>query len=157
MEKGHWVIVNGRHFFMTDDSVEKRDQEIAEQEKVTKQLTAEKQPYDIPMTLGEHKLRDRDETGTTVNSITYTVNKDGSVYINYVYVHPKQRQQGVGTKMMNALLSEIDQNGRDVTLLADPESGIPIDKIVSWYKKLGFTDIKENEYGGFDMKRPIRK
>lgn len=41
-DNGHWITKNGRKIFISDDPVEKRDREIAEQEKTTKQLTSDK-------------------------------------------------------------------------------------------------------------------
>ena len=55
--QGHWVTTNGRHIFISDDPTEKQEKEITEQEKRTKELTAEKQEEQI---VKKDKLDDKE-------------------------------------------------------------------------------------------------
>ena len=66
-------------------------------------------------------------------------------YIDYLYVEPEHRHNGIGTVLMNTALEKI---GRPVFLCACPEPGYEL-KLLKFYKKFGFEKIRQRKSDPF--------
>jgi len=79
--------------------------------------------------------------------------KEGSLWVKLynntfvirnVFVSPDHRNKGVGTKMVQDILSHLKPKGKDIFLYVDPLNT----PAVSVYKKLGFKLIKQGAVFG---------
>ena len=67
--------------------------------------------------------------------------KNGTISIDNMVVKEKYRNQGVGTSILNDVISYADANGKTITLTPTSEFGTKA-KLTKWYKANGFVENK---------------
>ena len=80
------------------------------------------------------------------SSIVYILEDDNTVYIDSIFTPYEHRNKGYGSNVLNSFLSEYLPYV-DVTLLASPILGFSINRVVNWYKRHGFVEVKSNSFG----------
>ena len=67
--------------------------------------------------------------------------KDGTISLDNMVVKKEFRNQGIGTQILNELISYADENGKIITLTPTSEFGTKA-KLTKWYKANGFVENK---------------
>ncbi|MFP3727486.1 GNAT family N-acetyltransferase [Priestia filamentosa] len=60
------------------------------------------------------------------------------VYIQAIIVKDSERNKGVGTKVMNEIISYAKSRNKPLVAFASNELGGDLDRLMKWYKSLGF-------------------
>ena len=74
---------------------------------------------------------------------------DGFWYIESIYVNPAQRNNGVGSRLMEVALSRC---GRPILLFATNEMGSNLKRLKKFYERFGFESIKQARFDTFPYK-----
>jgi len=64
--------------------------------------------------------------------------ESGPVVINRIVVPPEQRGQGIGSAVMDEILSYADKQGKVAALTPDSSLGTAKGKLIDWYSNMGF-------------------
>lgn len=92
------------------------------------------------------------EEGETRLSFT-VIGEDGPVRISEIVTPQEQRGQGQATRALRQLIDRAKAEGRAVELLAAPQDDVTEqDRLVEWYKSLGFEDMGGDPEGGVMMR-----
>lgn len=69
--------------------------------------------------------------------IEWTIDENGVVILDTMYVHDEYKGMGVATKMMQRFVDRFSH--RDIELVANPlDDDTDLDRLVSFYERFGF-------------------
>lgn len=137
-EQGHWVTIQGRKVFLTDDPVEKRDKEIAEREQAIKELNdATFFDTEDPFAPGKHNIN------TEGGNLRYSIKTEREkpyIWVHGIAVDEDKRNKGIGSVLLSELLKVSDKTGFPIELFATPirNNKMTDEELIEWYLKRGF-------------------
>jgi len=88
-------------------------------------------------------------------AIVWPSDEFGGWWINNIKVLPELWGQGLGRRMLMAILDAADQQGQRLALAVEPDKweGLDYDQLFAWYGRHGFVEVPE--YDGFTLQRDI--
>ncbi len=82
----------------------------------------------------------------------YVDRREGEIRVIDITIDPAHRGRGIGTSLMAGVLAEGDRTGRRVTVHVERENDA-----LRWYRRLGFTHVRERGYYDFLERCPAAR
>jgi ribosomal protein S18 acetylase RimI-like enzyme len=84
-----------------------------------------------------------------VANLTLKKLKNGDVELEYLWVEPKYRKQGIASKLLKSAISMANKKMVGLVAFIEPhkESSLTYDQEVEWLRRNGFKKIKRYDFG----------
>ena len=95
-----------------------------------------------PKLIGEFKRLAKEKNVSVSLSKSKTESGGDAIILDKIIVNPNTRNQGVGTELMNDLISKADNNNITLALTPSKDFGGNVTRLKKFYKSLGFVENK---------------
>lgn len=94
--------------------------------------------------------------GCVVGTLSLTKLKTGEIEIEYLWVHPNFRGNGIASRMKKRAMDVARKQGRSIVSFINPDhSGMNEEQLKEWNKRLGFKPCRFEFDAGFPKKAMI--